>query len=66
MWSGEWPVEVFFRQSKNRLAFDQYQLRSSKEIKRYWLLMSLAHFLSCTKVGKISSFEDYAYFREEL
>ena len=24
-----WPVEVFFRQSKNMLAFDRYQIRSS-------------------------------------
>lgn len=62
-----WPVEVFFRQSKNRLAFDQYQIRSSKGIKRYWLLMSLAHFISCTESGKVCSFEDgYTYFREQL
>ncbi len=36
-----WPVEVFFRQSKNQLAFDRYQICSSKGIRRYWLLMSL-------------------------
>ena len=35
-----WPIEVFFRQSKNKLAFDQYQIRSSNGIQRYWLLMS--------------------------
>ena len=33
-----WPV--FFRQSKDRLAFDRYQVRSSQGIRRYWLLMS--------------------------
>ena len=47
------PLEVFFRQSKDKLAFDQYQVRSSKEIQRYWLLMSLAHFIACPDAGKI-------------
>lgn len=40
------PVEVFFRQSKDKLAFDRYQVRSSKGIQRYWLLMSLAHLIA--------------------
>ncbi|MDE6312695.1 MAG: hypothetical protein K2M46_03590 [Lachnospiraceae bacterium] len=31
------PVVVFFRQSKDKLAFDRYQVRSSKGIRRYWL-----------------------------
>ena len=43
-----WSVEVYFRQAKNILAFDKYQIRSSEGIRRYWLLMSLAHFLCCT------------------
>lgn len=46
------PVEVFFRESKQKLGFDQYQIRSSQGIKRFWLLMSLAHFLCCTGEGK--------------
>jgi len=41
-----WPIEVFFRQSKGRLAFDKYQIRSSKGIQRYWLLMPLAHLIA--------------------
>lgn len=43
-----WNIEVFFRQSKNILAFDKYQIRSSKGICRYWLIMSLIHFICCS------------------
>ncbi len=57
-----WPVEVFFRQSKDKLAFDRYQIRSSEGIQRYWLLMSLAHFIACTSCGETMPFEDgYAF-----
>lgn len=57
-----WPVEVFFRQSKDKLSFDRYQIRSSEGIRRYWLLMSLAHLLACTGCGETMSFEEgYAY-----
>ena len=57
-----WPVEVFFRQAKDKLAFDQYQVFPSKGIRRYWLLMSPAHLLACTYCGETMSFEDgYAY-----
>ncbi len=62
-----WPVEVFFRQSKDKLAFERYQIRSSKGIKRYWLLMSLAHFITCTGSGKLMSFEEgYAFFHDSI
>ena len=65
-----WPVEVFFRQSKDKLAFDRYQVRSSQGIRRYWLLMSLAHLLACTGCGETMSFEDgydyiYSHIQEE-
>lgn len=60
-----WPVEVFFRQSKDKLAFDRYQIRSSKGIRRYWLLMSLAHLIACTGNGKPQSFEEgYAFLHD--
>lgn len=62
-----WPVEVFFRQSQNKLAFDRYQIRSSKGIRRYWLLMSLAHLIACTGCGETMSFEDgYAYIYDHI
>ena len=62
-----WPIEVFFRQSRDKLAFDRYQVRSSKGIRRYWLLMSLAHLIACTGCGEIMSFEDgYAYIYSHI
>ena len=48
-----WSVEVFFRHAKQKLALDKYQIRSSQGIRRYWLLMSLAHFICCTGTGKL-------------
>ena len=38
-----WPIEVFFRNSKSKLAFDTYQIRSQKGSERYWQIMSLKH-----------------------
>jgi len=62
-----WPVEVFFRHAKDRLAFDKYQVRSSKGIRRYWLLMSLAHLLACIGCDETMSFEDgYAYIYSHI
>lgn len=60
-----WPIELFFRSSKNRLALDGYQVRSSQGIRRYWLLMSLVHYLCC-QAGD-SRFEDgYTYFQRRI
>ena len=60
-------MEVFFRQSKDKLAFDRYQIRSSEGIRRYWLLMSLAHFIACTSCGETMSFEDgYAFISSRI
>jgi len=42
-----WPIEIFFRQVKQKLALDKYQIRTSTGIRRYWLLMSLAHYICC-------------------
>ena len=62
-----WNIEVFFRHVKQKLAFDKYQIRSSVGIKRFWLLMSLAHFLCCVGTGKVLSFEDgYTHFQQEV
>lgn len=62
-----WPIELFFRQSKGKLALDKYQIRSSKGIRRYWLIMSLVNLLCCTQTGKLCSFEDgYAYFQRAV
>ena len=53
-----WPIEIFFRQCKDKLALDNYQIRSSKGIQRYWLLMSLAHYICVTGTGKSCAFEN--------
>ncbi|MCT4686581.1 hypothetical protein [Vallitalea sp.] len=45
--TNRWPIEVFFKQEKNQIGFDKYQIRSIKGIKRLWLLLSLVH-LFCT------------------
>ena len=34
-YSRRWPIELFFRQSKGKLALDKYQIRSRKGIQRY-------------------------------
>ena len=51
-------VEVFFRQCKTRLALDTYQIRSSKGIQRYWLLMSMAHYICVIGTGRYQSFQE--------
>ena len=62
-----WTMEVFFCQSKDKLAFDRCQVRSSQGIRRYWLLMLLAHLLACTGCGEAMSFEDdYAYIYSHI
>ena len=53
-----WPIEVFFRQCKNYLALDTYQIRSSKGIQRYWLLMSMAHYICVVGTGQYQSFQE--------
>lgn len=47
LYVNRWEVEVFFRNCKTKLAFDRYQIRSSKGIKRFWLITSLAYFVAC-------------------
>ncbi|WP_035290522.1 IS701 family transposase [Clostridium sp. KNHs214] len=42
-----WTIEVFFRQNKMELGFDNYQVRGEKAIKRFWILTQLT-YLYCT------------------
>ena len=53
-----WPIEVFFRQCKDKLALDSYQIRFAQGIRRYWLIMSLAHYMCVIGDGESSSFEN--------
>lgn len=55
-----WSIEIFFRQCKNKLALGSYQIRSAQGIQRYWLLMSLAHYICVAGTGKYCTFE-YGY-----
>lgn len=62
-----WPIELFFRQSKSKLALDKYQLRSRQGIQRYWLIMSLVHFLCCMHSESYCAFEEgYAFLQKQL
>lgn len=53
------------------VSLDRYQTRSSQEISRYGLLMSLAHLLAYISCGETMSFElgytyIYSHIQEEL
>ena len=41
--SRRWRTEDFNRDAKDNLAFDQYQVRSLKAIKRHWCSVFIAH-----------------------
>lgn len=59
-----WSIEVFFRDCKQKLAFDKCQLRKKKGITRMWLILSFVHFLCCTIAGHIGKFDEgFHYFR---
>lgn len=59
-----WSIEVFFRDCKQKLAFDKCHLRKKKGITRMWLILSFVHFLCCTIVGHIGKFDEgFHYFR---
>lgn len=51
-----WSIEVFFRQCKDKLALDRFQIRSVQGLRRYWLLMSLAHYICVMETGEACSF----------
>lgn len=60
-------MELFFRQSKGKLALDKYQIRSRKGIQRYWLIMSLLHYMCCMHSEQYCTFEEgYRYFQNQL
>ena len=62
-----WSIEVFFRQSKQKLAFDKYQVRTTRGIRRFWILMSLAYYISCVGTGKLLPFhEGFAFMGQAI
>lgn len=67
LYLNRWEIEVFFRQSKQKLAFDKYQIRSTCGIRRFWILMSLAYYLCCMRAGKSCCFhEGFALLRKAI
>ena len=67
LYSRRWQIEVFFRRCKSQLAFDQYQIRSSQGIRRFWLLTSLAYFFCCSAPIALPSFDaGLAFFRNQI
>ena len=62
-----WQVELFFRESKRKLALDKYQIRTQTGAERYWLIMSLVHYICCTYDGFCHTFEDgYHYLKQKV
>ena len=59
--------EFYVYRSEGKLALDKYQIRSRMGIQRYWLIMSLAHYMCCMHSGKYCTFEEgYRYFQEQI
>ena len=64
IYAKRWNIEVFFRNCKQKLAFDKCQLRKKQGITRMWLILSFIHFLCCTVSGCVGSFDEgHNYFR---
>ena len=61
-----WSIELFFRQSKQKLGLDKYQIRSSQGIQRYWLIMSFTHYLCCMCKGNHCTFEEGYFYTIKL
>ncbi len=62
-----WNIELFFRESKQKLSLDKYQIREQTGIERYWPIMSLVHYLCCTCNGTYCSFEEgYQHLKQTI
>ncbi|WP_231968967.1 transposase [Thermoanaerobacterium sp. RBIITD] len=42
-YSQRWPIEIFFRQTKNNLGLNTYRVRSTKSIDRLLCLISMTY-----------------------
>lgn len=60
-YSHRWSLETFYRDSKQNLGLESYQLRSIEGIQRHWCLVELAYTLliisriNCTVLEKVSN-----------
>jgi len=61
-----WNIEVFFRDAKSKLALDKYQIRSSKGIKRFWIIASLAHLIACCESESFDFSDGYKIISNKI
>ena len=59
-YSKHWPIEIFFRQTKNNLGLNTYRVRSSKSIDRILLLIALTYLFCTMRTGS------FCYLGESL
>lgn len=57
-YSKRWPIEIFFRQTKNNLGLNTYQVRSIKSIDRVLLLIALTYLYCTTGTGAYYQFSN--------
>jgi hypothetical protein len=55
-YSKRWPIEIFFRQTKNNLGLNTYQVRSTKSIDRLLVLISLTYIYCSIQENADDSF----------
>ena len=53
-----WQIEVYFRNYKNKLAFDKCQIRTKQVVHRFWLIISLAYYICCMNAGQFVPFDE--------
>ena len=66
LYAVRWNIEVYFRDCKNKLALDKYQIRSANGIKRFWLISSLAYLLACLSSTSYNFSEGYALLSKTI
>jgi len=55
-YSKRWPIEIFFKQTKNNLGLNTYQVRSTKSIDRLLVLISLTYIYCSIQENANDSF----------
>lgn len=66
LYAVRWEIEVYFRDCKNKLAFDKYHIRSANGIKRFWLITSLAYLPACLESPSYIFSEGYASLSQTI
>ena len=66
LYAVRWEIEVYFRDCKNKLAIDKYQIRSADGIKRFWLISSLAYLLACLESPSFDFSAGYASLSQKI